>query len=449
MNGTRSNPLIAIVGRPNVGKSAIFNRLAGRRIAIVHEQSGVTRDRLVCAASWGGARFDLVDTGGLANVRAARPADEIEAGVKRQVDAVLADASVVLLVVDAEAGILPLDEEVAALLHRSGVRTLTAVNKCDNPERDALSSDFAPFGFPAFPVSALHDRGFDALMAEALRGLPEAPAAEAVPRLKVAVVGRPNAGKSSFINRLLRAERLIVSDVPGTTIDSIDIPFTVGDGPDARHYLLTDTAGLRPSSKIQTSIEHFSLMRTEASIRNADVVALILDAQAGPTKQDKKIAAMVLDHHRGCVLLVTKWDLAKGIAPREYESAMRRELPFLDHAPIVFVSSVTGFNIRKTLEVVDRVAVHVRSRLPTGVLNRTVMDASDRQPPPLVAGRRLRIYYATQPGIQPIRIALFVNYPERLLPAYRAFLIRCLRETFGLDGAPIVLEPKAKLRKDE
>ena len=440
-------PTVAIVGRPNVGKSAIFNRLTGRRIAIVHEQSGVTRDRLCADAAWGDVRFQLVDTGGLPNVPGARPLDEIEDGIRRQIEAALADAAIAMIVVDVEAGVAGLDKEVAALVRRSGVPAVIAANKCDAPARDALSAEFSRLGFPVFPVSALHNLGFEALMDRVVRDLPrlDAPPLVSTAPLRIAVVGRPNVGKSSYVNRFLRAERVIVSNVPGTTVDSIDIPFMLGSGPTARHYILTDTAGLRPKPKIRTSLEHFSLNRVEQSIERADVVLLLLDATQGPTAQDKKIASLIQGHAKGCVVLVNKWDLAEGrLTQRQYEPALRHAVPFLDYAPVVFVSTQTGFNIRKTVEAIDHVAAQVRKPISTGVLNRAILRACQRLQPPMIRGKRLKIYYATQIGTAPIRIALFVNDAGRLTPAYSSFLIRCLREDQGLEGAPVLLELKAK-----
>ena len=439
--------IVAIVGRPNVGKSALFNRLAGRRLAIVHSQSGVTRDRLMHEVTWGTERFELVDTGGVCTMDGRELPDVIEAGIRKQVDAALTDAAAAILVVDVETGIVPLDEEVAGLLRASGCTTVVAVNKADSPARDPAAMEFERFGFPVFAVSALHDRGIDPLLAAFVPSLPEQTNPTETQPLKVAVIGRPNVGKSSYINRLLRADRVIVSEVPGTTRDSIDVPFTVGKGPQARHYLLIDTAGMRHMRKIDSSVERFGHFRAERSIRRADIVVLVLDATSGPTAQDKKIAAMVQENKKGCIVLVNKWDLEE-TTQRQYGPELQKAMPFMGYCPVVFASAKTGYNIRRSVEGIDHVAAQISAGIPTGILNRTIIDAYERVHPPAVKGRNLKILYATQVGCEPIRIRLFVNDPRRVSQAYRAYLIRILREKFGLEGAPVLLQFTGRKRKD-
>jgi len=438
--------LVAIVGRPNVGKSAIFNRLAGAPIAIVHADRGVTRDRLMCEVAWQRHAFDLVDTGGIGAADGATIRDEIEAGIRRQVDAALADAAVAVLVVDIAAGAAPMDEEVAGLLRASGCLALVAANKADRADQDAGADEFRRFGFPVFPISALHNRGFDALMAAVVAALPDAPNPTLRDPLRVVVAGRPNVGKSSFINRLIRDERVIVSPAPGTTRDSIDIPFVLGQGAHARHYVLTDTAGIRRVSKVDTTLERFSVVSAERSISRADVVALLLDAERGPTAQDKRIAAIIREQQKGCVVVVNKWDLARG-SERECGEAVHRFMPFMAFCPIAFVSAKSGYNIRHSIEAMDHVAAQVRARLPTGVLNRTLLDAAERVQARLISGRRLKIFYATQVGCGPVRIRFFVNDPRLVPPPYREYLTRCIRERFGLEGAPLVLQFTARTRR--
>ena len=435
--------VVAIVGRPNVGKSALFNRLAGRRIAIVHEESGVTRDRIVCPVDWNGQRFELIDTGGVGLMDRESADDEIVRGMRQQVDVAIQDAAVVIFVTDITEGIVPLDEEVAKLLHGSGRHVIVAANKADNPGLEADADDFEPLGFPVYPIAAIHGRGIDLLMSAVISQLPEGLPVTDVRALKVVVVGRPNVGKSSYINKLLGSDRVIVSDRPGTTRDSIDVPFVIGEGEGARHYLLTDTAGMRKVGHVRTSVERFSLFRAEDSIRRADIAVLMLDAEQGPTVQDKKIAATILEHHKGCVLVVNKWDLASGVKPREYEEALRRELFFLDFTPIVFVSAKSGVNIRKSVEVIDSVARAMSTEVTTGLLNRVLRDAFDRVQPPAVKGHRLKLFYATQTGTQPVWIRLFVNDRSRVPDAYRSYLVGVLRRNFGLHGAPIVLDFKS------
>jgi len=298
---------------------------------------------------------------------------------------------------------------------------------------------FEKLGFPVFPVSALHNRGFDASMQDVLTALPPGENPTLAEPLRVAIVGRPNVGKSSYINRLLRSDRVIVSDVPGTTRDSIDVPFVVGRGEQARHYLLVDTAGMRRVGKIDNSVERFSHFRSERTIKECDVAVLVLDATQGPTAQDKKIAAKIIENNKGCLVLVNKWDLQEE-TQRKFGPELARAMPFMAHCPVVFASAVTGYNIRRTVEAIDYVAAQVSTALPTGVLNRTLQDASRRVQPQAVEGKRLKLYYATQVGVEPVRIRIFVNDPTRVRANYRDYLVRSLRGKFGLEGAPVILQ---------
>ena len=432
--------VVAIVGQPNVGKSAIFNRLVKSRIAIVHEDSGVTRDRLMCEVSWNGELFELIDTGGVCNIDGARTRDETESGARDQVDTALADAAVVVFVVDITLGVTPLDEEVARLLRKSGCFTIVAANKADSLPRDIEALEFERFGFPVFPVSALHNRGFAPLMDPVIGALPDVENVTVADPLKVAVVGRPNVGKSSYINRLLRSDRVIVSSVPGTTRDSVDIPFVVGQGPQARHYLLIDTAGMRRAGKVKSAVEKFSRLRTEKSIAKSDVVVLVLDTVQGPTTYDKKIGSLVMEYRKGCVILVNKWDLTTDRSERRYDSALKSVVPFLRHCPVVFASAKTGFNIRRSVEVINHVASQVSVTLPTALLNRTITEACMRA----VSPKGLKIFYSTQVGTGPVRIRLFVNDAKKVQRGYKAYLVRKLREGFGLEGAPVVLEFRSR-----
>ncbi|MGQ9661018.1 MAG: ribosome biogenesis GTPase Der [Kiritimatiellia bacterium] len=432
--------ITVIVGRPNVGKSAIFNRLVGRRLAIVHSERGVTRDRLMSTVEWNGERFELVDTGGISPVSATDPREEIERAIRRQVTIALEEAAVALMVVDVASGPHPLDDEVAALLRASPCVTLVAVNKCDNETRDLQAAEFAKWGFPVFAVSALHNRGFGPLMEAVLRNLPPGhSSATPVEAVRVAIVGRPNVGKSSYINRLLRSDRVLVSPQPGTTRDSVDIPFSVGRCEHARHYILIDTAGIRHRSKIKIPVERLSLLRAEKSIARSQVCVLVLDATQGPTAQDKKIAGLITELRRGCVLLVNKWDLVDFPQSRAKE-AIRTMMPFMGHCPIAFVSALTGYNVRQSLNAVELVSANIRAKLPTGLLNRTLSDACKRVPAPLVGGHAPKLRYATQTGVDPIRIRIFANRPEDIPAAYREYLVHTIRNKFSLEGAPIVIE---------
>ncbi|MDI6775385.1 MAG: ribosome biogenesis GTPase Der [Verrucomicrobiota bacterium] len=448
--------VVAIVGRPNVGKSAIFNRLAGRRIAIVHEESGVTRDRLIREVTWEDQRFDLIDTGGICNLHAGRragvdptkTADEIEAGIRTQAAVALEDAAAAILAVDIEAGLHPLDREVARMLHEAQRPAVVAANKADTEARDLQSADFEELGYPVFPVSALHNRGFDPLMENILPHLPEAGNPAAQEALKVAIVGRPNVGKSSYVNRLLNSDRVIVSAAPGTTRDSIDIPFAVGKGAAARRYLLIDTAGLRPVGKVHSAVERFSMFRAEKSIGRADVVALVLDATTGPTRQDKHVAALVQEHRKPCLLVMTKWDLAGELTQTKRTPAVFGILPFLTHCPLVYVSAKTGYNIRRSVDAIDLVAAQSRVALPTGVLNRAILDACERVQAPSHRGRALRVFYSTQVGSAPMRIRVFVNHPEIVRASFEAYLIRSLREKFGIEGAPVLIQFRGRREQE-
>ncbi|MBM4144274.1 MAG: ribosome biogenesis GTPase Der [Lentisphaerae bacterium] len=438
--GAAPRRVVAIVGRPNVGKSALFNRLVARRIAIVHAESGVTRDRLVEEVVWGEERFELEDTGGVRNPDGAAARDRIEAGVRAQVDAALSDAAVAVLVTDVTAGVTPLDLEVAGLLRAGGRAAVVAANKADHAARDAGADAFAELGLPVFPVSALHNRGIEELVTAVLARLPDVPNPTLAEPLKVAVVGRPNVGKSSYINRLLRSERLLVSAEPGTTRDSVSVPFAIGGGAQARHYVLIDTAGLRHARNVKSAVERYGAMRAERSIDAADVVVLMLDATRGASAQDKRIAARIVERGKGCAILVNKWDLAAGLTEREYRAAVLEAIPFLRHCPVVFASAKDGYNIRRTIDALDRVASQVQADLPTGVLNRAVAEACGRAAPPAFQGRSLRVFYAVQVGRKPVTVRLFVNDPRCARPAYSDYLVRRLRERFGLEGAPVRLE---------
>jgi len=369
-------PVVSVVGRPNVGKSALFNRLLGRRLAIVHEECGVTRDRLIARADWDGFPFELVDTGGITEFGRERTAAHLDAESRRQSEAAIADAAVAILVTDASAGLTPLDEEVARLIRQKGVRAVVAANKCDHPDRDSLTDAFASLGFPVFGVSALHNRGVEELMAEVTAGWPRLEPASHPTPLKVTVAGRPNVGKSSFLNRFIRQERLIVSEIPGTTRDTVDIPFQIGHGPATRHYRLTDTAGMRRLGKVDGAVERFSVYRAEASIQRADIVILMLDAAQGPTAQDKTIAQTILEANKGCIVVVNKWDLVrKTSSQKEYRAALEHAVPFLRWVPFLFVSAREGFDAGQCLETIDHVAAQLQTRIPTATLNRALLGA--------------------------------------------------------------------------
>ena len=442
--------VVAIVGRPNVGKSAIFNRIAGKRVAIVHDESGVTRDRLMREVDWDEQRFTLIDTGGVAVLSSQHEKNPIEAGIRAQVDAALGDAAVAILVVDVQQGVHPLDEEVARIVRKAGLPCVVAVNKCDQPQHETGVDEFARLGFTCFPVAAQHNRGMGELMEAVLPHLPEVQNETVEKPMRVAIVGRPNAGKSSYINRLLRAERVIVSDVAGTTRDSIDVPFSIGTGDQARHYILVDTAGMRHKHSIDNAVERFSLFRAEESIKGADVVVLVLDPELGPTVQDKHIAAMIQENKKGCVILMNKWDIAEanGMTQTKTEPVLRQVMSFMSYVPVVFISAKTGFNVRKSIEVIDAVAAQTQVKLPTGMLNRTLVEATHRVVAPAKNGKRLHVYYAVQICTAPISVRMFVNDPKLATKQYTDFMTRTLRERFGLEGAPVEILYRARSRPE-
>ncbi len=449
MEETKSKRVVAIVGRPNVGKSALFNRLVGRRVSIVHEEVGVTRDRVACEANWNSERFELIDTGGLGHFDRQVSEDQIVAGTEAQAKIAIADASFIIFVTDISAGLTPLDQEVARILHESGLPVFLAANKADNPEREEGVYEFDQLGFPAFAVSAIQNRGINELMEELVPQLPKEENPTEKKPLRVAVVGRPNAGKSSYINRLLKADRVIVSDIPGTTRDSIEIPFTIGKGVTARHYELIDTAGVQKDTRGKGAVDWFSNLRTDKAIERADVVLMVLDAETGPTSTDKKVAAKIIEAQKGCILLVNKWDLADAedeVTQTKYLPALREALPFMGFAPVIFVSAKSGYNINRSVEAIDYVAAQTRTEITTGVLNRVLEKACEKYPPPVAKGKRLKVFYATQTGTNPIYFKVFVNEPDHARSNWLAYLQNQFREAFGLEGAPIFIKLVARSR---
>jgi GTP-binding protein len=457
-----TQPVLAIVGRPNVGKSALFNRIAGRRIAIVHEEAGVTRDRVCAVAAWRGKTFEVVDTGGIAFMDEEKTGDILAASAKRQAEVAIEMADTIVMVTDVTAGVTPLDLEIARKLRASAKRVVLAINKVDNAGREAGVGEFSELGFtPTFAIAAVHGLGVPALLDAATADFSASVVEPIAAPTRVAIVGRPNVGKSSLVNCLLQSDRTIVSDVPGTTRDAVDVPFTVAGQP----YVLVDTAGLKHRRKITTSVDQFGLMRAERSIRECDLAVLVLDARDGVTKQDKKIAGQIAAAARACVVLVNKWDLAaeeeaksrrkKSAAGKtkpktfcdEYLAALRKELFFLDWAPVVFASAKTGQRVDelfRQIAVIERERVR---RVETPELNRTLTRALDAYPPPFVHGRRFKILYAFQkPGPTPTFV-LFVNSARCLTPHYERFLRDRIRAAWGFAGCPVVFEMRQREQK--
>ena len=441
---------VSIVGRPNVGKSALFNRIARERIAIVFDQPGVTRDRVTREVTLHGKRFMLVDTGGIAFDKTPGSQDPLAEETRSQAALAVSDSDLCILVVDVRAGVTPLDEEVLKRVRESGCPTIIAANKCDRPEDEAKADEFGRFGMQVFPVSAEHGRGMADLTQHIAGALPPQEESTIAKPLRVAVVGRPNAGKSSYINRLLNAERVIVSDIPGTTRDAVDVPFTIGEGPTARHYTLVDTAGMKSHTQMsKTSVDNFSLFRSEKAIEEADVVLLTMESELGPTRQDMRIAGKIIEAQKACVILMNKWDLAleKGMTESEATAVIRKMMPFLSYAPVVYCSAKSGYNIRRTVDAIDAVASSVKTEMPTGILNRTIEVAAKKTLSPMRNGKRLKVYYALQVGTDPLTIRLFVNDPKLVVPAYKSYLEKAIRARFGLEGAPLRMFMKARSRK--
>ena len=478
--------LIAIVGRPNVGKSALFNRIVGRRIAIVHDQPGVTRDRISAEAEWRGRAFTLVDTGGIGLLRREKAQDVIVHAAMEQVDLAVESANSIILVVNAQEGVVPLDREVAEKLRRSGKPVLVAANKVDTSRDEATADEFAELGFEKiFPVSAIHGLGVEDLMQAAMTALPSVSSEFGVQRsgfensepgtwnaepLKLAIVGRPNVGKSSIINALTQSERVIVSPVPGTTRDAVDVPFEVETDGTRQRYVLIDTAGMRKARRVDDSVEFFSVQRAVDSISRCDIAVLVLDAEAGITEQDKKIADHIVESRKACIVVVNKWDLVAEAVRQAREEEIRRRhrkerregqgkemttlgefggwvqerLFFLDYAPVIFTSAVTGFHLGRLLEAVRYVAAQLQQKIPTAILNRTLRDAVDRRQPVSAAGHRLKFFYATQVQQAPPTFLLFVNRDELFSAPYRKYLGDQLRRAFGFEGCPVVLVPKPR-----
>ncbi|MEY4388111.1 MAG: GTP-binding protein EngA [Verrucomicrobiota bacterium] len=488
--------LIAIVGRPNVGKSALFNRIAGRRIAIVHDMPGVTRDRVTAEVEWKGRPFTLVDTGGIGLLRREKSPDVITAAAVQQVDLAIESANVIVLVVNVQEGIVPLDAEVATRLRKCGKPILVAVNKVDTSKADPGVAEFARLGFEKmFPVSAIHGGGIGTLMDEAMAFLPKVESSvvpvatstgtdesgepSTISRkpagpLKLAIVGRPNVGKSSIINALTNSDRVIVSPIPGTTRDAVDVPFEVtvpsGDGGIAttQKYILIDTAGMRKSRRVDDTVEFFSVQRSEDSIGRADIVVLVMDAELGVTEQDKKICDKIVECNKACIVVVNKWDLvADGVRKAQEEEMRQRQkkdhgrrkqlvmlsefgewvqgkLFFLDYAPVIFTSAKTGFQLERLLEAVRYVAAQLQQQIPTSLLNRTLQDAVEQRQPVSDLGHRLKFFYATQVKQAPPTFVLFVNRDELFSPQYKKYLGDQMRTAFGYEGCPIVLIPRAR-----
>jgi GTP-binding protein len=445
-------PTVAIVGRPNVGKSALFNCLVQKRIAIVHDQPGVTRDRLVADCRLGTHPFTVVDTGGIENFIA----DDLLAQVRIEAHLAMDMADVIILVCDSKDGVTPVDQSLAKQLRVTRKPIILAVNKMDHPTHDLADTEFASLGFPEIvPISAAHGRGISDLVEHIEKHLPELTLdqerTDTPSSLKLAIVGRPNVGKSSLINAILKDQRIIVSDVAGTTRDSVDVPYERG----GKAYVLIDTAGIRARGKQNTSVEIFSVMRSEKSIARAGICALVVDAVAGVTSQDKKIAGLIQENHKPCIVIVNKLDLVKPpTRVRDFFDAVlgqiRANLFFLSYAPIDFVSAYTGENLDRLFGSIAKIQKHAALSFGTGPLNRLLQEAIAANPPPFRGNKRFKLLYATQIDkkpehvIAPPMFMLFVNYPELLTDDYRRYLEARVRQENGYYGLPIIFRLRSR-----
>lgn len=431
---------VAIVGRPNVGKSTLFNRIVGGRRAIVDSQPGVTRDVHFARAEWAGHAFYVVDTGGI--VESAE--GELDEAVRRQALAALASADVIVLMVDGREGLHPLDTHIAELLRRRGGRTLLAVNKLDNLPDTSEQMEFYALGLgDPHALSAISGKGSGDLLDRIVEALPaERPTEAAAGALQLAVIGRPNVGKSSFINKVLATDRLVVAAEAGTTRDAIDTPFESA----GRHFLFVDTAGLRRGSRIAEGLEYYASLRTLRAIERADVCLLLADAEQGVGNQDFRIARLVWDRGCGLVLAVNKWDLITKdthTAPR-FEKALRERMPFLRGVPIVFISALTGQRVHRALDLAWQVGEERGKRIETHALNAKLSMLTESLQPPQKRGRPIRFYYATQARTHPPLFVLFTNYPRDVPANYIRYLVNGFREAWGFQGSPIRVKLRAR-----
>ncbi len=439
-----SVPIVAIVGRPNVGKSSLFNWLAGRRIAIVDPTAGVTRDRVSTLIEAGDRFFELIDTGGMGIV----DCDNLTEHVERQIQVAIDLAHVILFVVDGRSGIAPLDDAVAARLRHVNKPVLLVANKCDTQDLEPGASEFHKFGSgPLIYVSAQQNRGKDHLLKLLLQRLPDANSIE-TPRettMKLAAVGRRNTGKSTFINCLAESERMIVSEVPGTTRDSVDVRFER----DGQAFLAIDTAGVRREHSVKNDIEFYSIARAERSIRRADVVLLFFDAKQRVSKVDKQLAEYILEQHKPAIFVLNKWDLMKPLPTGNMADYMRKTFPNLDFVPMAFITAKEGKNVHALLNLAQTMHKQASKRIGTGDLNRVLRTALEAAPPPMRMNRRAKVFYATQVSTNPPTIVLFTNGPELFDNTYQRYLVKTFRDELGFSDVPIKLYLRNKAVSDE
>ncbi|MGM0212586.1 ribosome biogenesis GTPase Der [Enterococcus sp. AZ109] len=434
-----SNPTIAIVGRPNVGKSTIFNRIAGERISIVEDTPGVTRDRIYAKGEWLSHEFSVIDTGGIDIVD-----EPFMEQIKQQAQIAIDEADVIILITSGREGVTDADEAVAKILYRSKKPVILAVNKVDNPEMRSEIYEFYSLGLgEPFPVSGSHGLGLGDVLDEAVKHFPDEAEMEEDDSIKFSLIGRPNVGKSSLINAILGEDRVIVSEIEGTTRDAIDTQF-VGDS--GQEFTMIDTAGMRKRGKVYENTEKYSVMRAMRAIDRSDVVLVVLNGEEGIREQDKRIAGYAHEAGRGIIIVVNKWDLVEKDTHtmKKFEEEIRDEFAYLDYAPIVFVSAMTKQRLNKLPEMIEEVSMNQNLRVPSAVLNDVIMDAVAINPTPTDKGKRLKIFYATQVAVKPPTFVVFVNEEELMHFSYARFLENQVRKAFGFEGTPIKILPRRR-----
>ncbi len=436
-----AKPIVAIVGRPNVGKSLLFNKLIGQRLSIVEDTPGVTRDRIYGETDWNGRRFTLVDTGGIE----PNTDSQILNFMREQAQIAIDNATVIIFLCDIKTGLTASDQEVANMLLRSGKPIVLGVNKMDST--GALNPDIYEFynlglGDP-IPVSAVHGHGTGDLLDACVRYFPEEDFAEEdEDYIKVALIGKPNVGKSSLVNRILGEQRVIVSDVAGTTRDAIDSKFENQQG----KYIFIDTTGMRGKSKVEENVEKYSVLRATMAIERSDVCLIMIDAQEGVTEQDTKVAGLAHNAGKACIIVVNKWDAVEkdGKTMDTYREQVRTDLAYMTYAPILFISALTGQRVHRLFELINYVNEQSAVRITTGMLNNVLSDAQTRVQPPTDKGRRLKIYYMTQVGVKPPHFVCFCNDARLFHYSYKRYLENQLRSVFGLEGTPIIISIREK-----
>ena len=441
-----SKPIVAIVGRPNVGKSTLFNQIGKKRVSIVDDMPGVTRDRIYLDAEWLNKEFTMIDTGGIE----FDESNHILYSMRQQAEIAMDEADVILFLVDGRAGLTTSDEEVAKILRRTKKPVVLAVNKIDSPQLEANVYEFYSLGLgDPIPLSATNVMNLGDLLDAVVAAFPEHQAEEKdEDEISIAVIGRPNVGKSSLVNQLLGEERVIVSDVAGTTRDAIDTHFVKDD----MKFMLIDTAGMRRRGKIDEPVERYSVMRSLRAVDRADVVLLLINAFEGITEQDKKIAGYAHESGKGVVIVVNKWDIFPDKTDKstlEFTEKLREEIGFLQYAPILYASALTGQRVARVTELVKYVAEQQSMRIKTSVLNELIRDAVSINPPPMHRGRRLKILFMTQADIKPPKFIIFVNDPDLMHFSYLRFIENRLREMYGFEGTPIRLIVRARDEEDE